>query len=65
MICQRAAEILSNFYLAASRSNLIGCSGEMVLNFINLSMFFIKHRLKIMCARFRDYWTKFVIGDAF
>ena len=51
--------------LAISRSNLIGCSGQTVLNLSNFSMFLIKHCLKIMCAKFRDDWTKFVIGYAF
>ena len=37
----------------------------MVLNLNNRSMFLIKHGLKIMCAKFGDDWTKFVIGDTF
>ena len=45
--------------------NLIGCSGQTVLNLKHLWYFFIKHGLKIMCAKFRDEWTKCVIGVAF
>ena len=61
MIGQRSAEKLANSYLAALRSNLIGCRRY----FREIFIFFVKHGLKIKCAKFRDDWTKCVIGDTF
>ena len=51
--------------LASTRSNLIGSSGKMLWIWKIDSMFFVKHGLKIICAKFREDSTTFVIRDTF